>query len=292
MPDIRPGARVCFVSCASGHRAHANFLKLRFGEVFPETIDFFIDSNSIEPSEKWHEKIVEKLREAYIVLVLLTPRTIGRPWLIFEAAAAVALNAKLVPLRFCGLPAEMVPAPLTQVQSVDLSNRHDVEGLVRQMITALPPKPQAVATCARAIARYFKRATPDIELPRSDEFLPSIESRLTALATLSPTQRRLFFHVLEWQGDTGILESSIRKGCLISYLREGPVSRSLKLSSSTLRRLPISPSEYYFRLRELLHFGLLTMVTEGRYENRWTVRPEMARTLRPRKEVRYPRKRH
>jgi len=281
------GPHSCFVSCAKPHQSHAIELKKRLQKLFPETIQFFIGVQSIEASERWHDRILEELRKADTLLVLLSPNTVNRPWLIFEAAAAMALRAQLIPLRFCGLSAESIPAPLTTVQSVDLTDIDQTEGVLRQMTTALPPKAAALASTARAIVEYFVRAS-DAPVPEPELVAHSAEESLRSLATLSLTQRQIFFFLLE-SGDEGLLESEIRAGCHIPYFREQTlIPRTTPVS---LRTLPITPSEYYFRLRDLEHLGLLSMSKEDRYENRWRLRPEIARELKGWRDTHFPGKR-
>ena len=158
MIEHRCGGRLCFISCAAAHQTHAEQLRSSLQKLFPETIEFFIGVQSVKAGEPWHDKVIEKLREAYVVLVLLSPNTVGRPWLIFESGAAMAVGAKLVPLRFCGLRPELIPEPLKTIQSVDLTQRNDIGGLIEQMTTALPPNARAEKTCTGTIVNYFAQA--------------------------------------------------------------------------------------------------------------------------------------
>jgi hypothetical protein len=141
------------------------------------------------------------------------------------------------------------------------------------MVSALPPKEEQIHSVTMKIATHFQRVKQDgFELQPTGPLLQAPEYRISLLARLSETQRALFFHVLNWQGKDGILESSIRAGHLIPYWRHATQGDS---------QLPISPSEYYFRLRDLFFKGLLDSEKVSATENRWWVRPDIARLLPP-----------
>lgn len=185
----------------------------------------------------------------------------------------MALNLKLVPLRFGGLPIHRLPSPLAPFQSVDLVAHAEVANWLKEMVTALPPHEDNIQRTARQISTYFKR----LEGAFANTFVPEaklhpIEYRLGLIARLSDIQRGLFYHVLTWQGKDGVLESDIRKGYWVPYHRHTAEQRA-KLSASS--------SEYYFRLRELYHLGLLTMEKIDPTENKWKVRPEIAKAVPP-----------
>jgi len=51
----------------------------------------------IEVSAEWQDSIRDALRGSKRVLVILTPRSINRPWVLMETGAAWALGKPLVP---------------------------------------------------------------------------------------------------------------------------------------------------------------------------------------------------
>src|SRR5687768_9520488 len=48
------------------------------------------DKESIRHGEKWRDAIVDALHTSRAFVILLTPRSLFRPWLSFEAGAAIA----------------------------------------------------------------------------------------------------------------------------------------------------------------------------------------------------------
>jgi hypothetical protein len=273
MPPTTSAAKLCFVSYASEHKAHARFLERLLQSLFPETLRVFVASTSLAPSSDWYQEVVERLREAHFVLLLLTPSVISRPWLLFESGAAVALNVKLFPLRFCDLPTQMLPSPLARYTSADLTQHSNVEAWLKEMVTALPPKEEQIRAVALKISAHFQRVRQNgAEPPLTGPLLQTPEYRISLLARLSETQRALFFYVLTWQAKDGVLESAIRAGHFIRYWRHAAQEES---------QLPISASEYYYRLRDLYSKGLLDSGKVDAVENRWWVRPEIVKLLPP-----------
>lgn len=259
----------CFLSYATQDKPHAEFLRSQIESLYPETIDVFLacDPRSLPPGQKWYEELLGYLRKIRVLFVLLSPSSIGRPWLLFEAGAAVALNVKIIPMRYHGLTPDLVPGPLAPFQSLDLSLIDDIVQMLKDLATARSPAESAVKQRAKSIAQYFGRVGgEEAEAVLGGRPLPALSDRVHLLSLSSDTQRRLFFHVYTWEGTAGILESDIRKGVPIPYHRHNRRKR---------QDLQISPSEYYFRLRELYLLGLLEMKKVSKFENRWWVVPEV-----------------
>jgi hypothetical protein len=51
----------------------------------------------IAAAEEWQDRVRAALRGSVRVLVLLTPRSINRPWVLMETGAAWALGKPLIP---------------------------------------------------------------------------------------------------------------------------------------------------------------------------------------------------
>ncbi len=269
--------RGCFLSHSIEHGKHADFLKEEILGVCEDTVEVFTfsDPSSLRPGDPWYDKVIKNLRKAKVVLLLLSPSTVNRPWLLFESGGAVALGARTITLRICGLPPELVPGPLTHFESCDLSEREAVIQMLNDLATAQRPQEASLLRAARSIAAYFGNVDKEEVIPgHQRHYLPPLQYRLAALAKLSETQRKLFLHVQTCEGrqkKRGILESEIRTGMPIPYERHA--------NAPTAGELVISASEYYFRLRELYYLGLLDMEKVSAYENRWSLDPEVREFL-------------
>lgn len=266
--DDRDKIVKCFLSYATVHKKHAGFFKGKIEQLFRETIQVFVasDPDSIPAGARWYEHILDCLRQADLVFLLLSPTSGTRPWLLFEAGAAVAMKTKIVPLRYSGLAAEEVPAPLADFQSVDLCEATEITRMLKDLATARLPQAFLLKRTAKALATYFQdERTQQTQAVLVGRPLPPLSDRMMLFSMLSETQRRLFYHVETWSRKKGIRESNIREGMPISYYRHGEKGDPA---------LQISKSEYYFRLRELYLIGLLDM-KKSRGENVWWVKQEV-----------------
>lgn len=263
----------CFLSHASIHRDHAQFLKDKILSLYPENTDIFLasDPSSLPPGRKWYTTIVESLKQVDVLLVLLAPSFAERPWIMFEAGVAVAFDITVIPLRYAGLTADLIPEPLMSNQSVGLTQHNEVAQMLLTLASARSPSEARLREITKSTTKYFARieteevSSPDAGFP----VLPLIE-RIQLLNLASPTQRNLFFHVRDRSSPEGVLESEIREALPIKYNRHGEEGDP---------DLLISPSEYYFRLRELYLLGLVDMEKVSFHENRWWVRDEIRMAL-------------
>lgn len=104
-PDESPDV---FLSYADADAA----LALAMGNALSEEgARVFMAEVSLAAGDDWHESIRAAITDAEYVMVLLTPSSVGRPWLMFEAGAAWALEKALIPV--CSdIEAAEVPEPL------------------------------------------------------------------------------------------------------------------------------------------------------------------------------------
>src|SRR2546427_10069321 len=60
------------------------------------------DDWQIHAGEVWLDRIKQELAEATVVLLLLSPASVGRPWVNFEAGAAWLAGKFVISGFFCG----------------------------------------------------------------------------------------------------------------------------------------------------------------------------------------------
>jgi hypothetical protein len=80
-----------FISHISEEAAVAARLKSVLVRDFRDPFDVFMsaDTESIAAGEDWLRAVEKALRECAIVMILCSPESIRRPWINFEAGAAV-----------------------------------------------------------------------------------------------------------------------------------------------------------------------------------------------------------
>jgi hypothetical protein len=84
------------------------------------TIPFFSsDKGTIFAGDDWMQRIMEELKDCKVLVSMLSPQSISRQWINFEAGAAW-MRAKVIPVCFGGLKVDNLPKPYSSLQAVDL----------------------------------------------------------------------------------------------------------------------------------------------------------------------------
>ncbi|MDP2843793.1 MAG: toll/interleukin-1 receptor domain-containing protein [Acetobacterium sp.] len=124
---------VIFISHASTDKPVANILKQEIEVVFGDAVEVFVSSlsGSIEPGSDWLKAIQKKLDDATIVVVLITPISINRPWIWFEIGASwlkmVEKKRKIYPLCAPEIELGSLPEPLSRLQALSLGKTDDIK---------------------------------------------------------------------------------------------------------------------------------------------------------------------
>jgi hypothetical protein len=77
------------------------------------------DKGRIFAGDDWMQRIIEELKNCKVLVSMLSPRSIGRAWINFEAGAAW-IGGKVIPVCFGGLKVEGLPKPYSNLQAIDL----------------------------------------------------------------------------------------------------------------------------------------------------------------------------
>lgn len=103
-------------------------------------LEAFLSSDhwQIHAGERWFERIADELKEAKVVILLLSQQSVARPWINFEAGWAWAMSAKkIIPLCFGDLTKGTMPRPYSDLQGLNL--RSDYYDLVKDCHFYLNP---------------------------------------------------------------------------------------------------------------------------------------------------------
>src|SRR3954468_4199646 len=124
-------------------KAIETLIRTIFGERVLVSFSSSKEEGGIKTGQDWYRWIVQQVRECHVALVLLTPASVGKPWILWEcgavygAAEAVREHAKEVDkvraLTFQLSPDE-VPSPLQRSQTLDGTSQTDVEKLLGELI--------------------------------------------------------------------------------------------------------------------------------------------------------------
>lgn len=107
--------------------------------------DIFLSSDQwqIFAGEIWLDRIRQELETAKVVILLLSDRSVERPWVNFEAGAAWLPRKAVIPVCYGGLSKGALPKPYSDMHALNL--REDpyylVSSLARHLGWQLPPLP-------------------------------------------------------------------------------------------------------------------------------------------------------
>lgn len=98
----------------------------------------FLAKRDIGAGEDWLTSIREALILSERVVILLTPNSVSRPWVLLETGAAWAINLKIFPAVSFVEPGQLV-APLQKLQVRSIDTTEDRVKFVREVATYTPP---------------------------------------------------------------------------------------------------------------------------------------------------------
>ena len=130
MPEV-------FISYIHQDEIAARALRIFLEAKLPSGTQVFAAGSRLRLGDDWLEKIRQALKSAKIVLALLSPEAIDRPWVNFEAGGAgFSKNKKLIPV--CIGPARL-PKPYSNIQGMDLEDRLSIRDFVEELWKILSP---------------------------------------------------------------------------------------------------------------------------------------------------------
>ena len=86
----------------------------------PLTVFLASDREKVRAGEKWLDAITEALKKADVVVLMLSHRSVRRPWVNFEAGGAWLLDKPIIPCCYGDLKAEQLPDPYRSIQAAHL----------------------------------------------------------------------------------------------------------------------------------------------------------------------------
>ena len=121
-----------FISYAASDSALAHELRT---EIEERGLTTFMAEKDIPVSAQWKQAIRDALRSSTRVLILLTPHSISRLWVLLETGAAWALDKPLIP-AFAHVDPSEFPDPLKDVQARRIETMAQRKLLVDELVPA------------------------------------------------------------------------------------------------------------------------------------------------------------
>jgi hypothetical protein len=100
------------------------------------------DQWQIYAGEVWLDRIHAELASAKVVVLLLSPTSIGRPWVNFEAGAAwLTAEKAIIPVCYGGLTKDTLPKPYSGIQALNLKEEgyYLVKSIAYHLGVPIPP---------------------------------------------------------------------------------------------------------------------------------------------------------
>ena len=113
-----------FVSFIHEEEVIAGFVLSFLREIFGDKVEIFLsaDRTTIYAGDNWIDEIFDALKSTKVLVSLLTPVSVGRPWINVEAGAAWMRDAKVIPVCFRRLTVGTLPKPYSSLQAIEMNS--------------------------------------------------------------------------------------------------------------------------------------------------------------------------
>jgi len=152
--------------------------------------DVFLSSDraQVYAGDLWLEKITAALKDSKVVVLMLSKRSVGRPWVNFEAGGAWLTGKKIIPCCYGNLTKGSLPHPYAAIHALDLGETQDayflLESIYRHLqLSTVPPMPPFMKAIARAMKEKERKEKGDVVQSLRDAASDYYGSLRAALST-------------------------------------------------------------------------------------------------------------
>lgn len=219
----------------------------------------------IRPGQVWLDEIRNRIAGSRAVVVLLTPRSLSKPWLLFEAGfGAAQQNCAVVPICIGIDSAADVPFPLAMYQAFQLADYASLRRFVEKLL-ALHQIPfdevMAKPVLQEAVAALTQPDDGHAEKPR----VPLDVSLADAFDNLREYFDRRFAQVLSATSETSSPSSASSRYNIA-------VDLNLKAETSQLQHVEIGSDTSVQDVLDNIYFMLNGEVDARTYLEQWVLR--------------------
>jgi hypothetical protein len=161
-----------FISHIAEEAPLAKLFRDKIEQNFLTMVDAFVssDANSIRLGINWISEITRGLRTSKAMLVLCSPKSITRPWILFESGAGLRRGIEVVPICHSGLRPVELPPPLNLLQGIEAHDPKNIIDLFKLIADKLGSTTPAVDvnTLAGEILEFEKTNIQKVDDRRPD----------------------------------------------------------------------------------------------------------------------------
>lgn len=139
MSEFKVDKPIIFISHASTDKEIVGIIKSQIDKVFANSVEVFASSvlGVIKPGSDWLDEVNQNLSQAKVVIAVITPTSINRPWIWFELGASWSKmgqgQGKIYPLYVPEINPTELPEPLSRLQALSLGKADHVKLLFEDL---------------------------------------------------------------------------------------------------------------------------------------------------------------
>jgi hypothetical protein len=164
-----------FVSHSHPDKPLVDALATLIKNIFGSSVSLSISSEKagkegVEAGEDWKKWIHERITECDIMLVVMTPYFVKRPWGMTEVGFAKGKDKAIVPVLF-GLSSSEIPGALQDLQAIQGDDKQDIRRVLNKFSSSLElhqgfkdiedDLKDYLKSVEKALAQYPKNSTQD-----------------------------------------------------------------------------------------------------------------------------------
>lgn len=120
------------------------------------------DKAQVYAGDVWLDKIRKALESAKLVVLMLSKRSVRRPWVNFEAGGAWLTGKPILPCCYGNLKKDSLPHPYSAIQALDLPDEaHYLLESIHHHLGLTTPRPQTPFYKALQVMLEEKRRSAD-----------------------------------------------------------------------------------------------------------------------------------
>jgi hypothetical protein len=127
--------RAVFISHSAADKTLAKTLQRELKAFVGEDVEVFVSSDlsSIRGGADWKDRLMGRLRSCRVAVAIVTPNSIGRPWLHYEAGVVDGRERAVIPCVARGLRFKNLAPPLGIRHGRELGDQEAAEALFREV---------------------------------------------------------------------------------------------------------------------------------------------------------------